>query len=152
MPPLKCFFEQLTKPALRKIADRLQFSLKVSPTPVRGFLRSVHRCIGRSVRHLARPGRAGLQRSGTYLRAGFPLFVAGLAIVRAHNRWEVSLPVVVTVVGWLALLSGLSRILFPTRLSPIAVGAVHSTGVLPAVVIVCLVVGAFLSFKGYSRE
>ncbi len=79
--------------------------------------------------------------------SGFPLFVAGLAIVRAHNRWEV-----VTVVGWLALLSGLSRILFPTRLSPIAVGAVHSTGVLPAVAIVCLVVGAFLSFKGYSRE
>jgi hypothetical protein len=84
--------------------------------------------------------------------SGFPLFVAGLAIVRAHNRWEASWPLIVTVVGWLALLSGLSRILFPTRLFTIAVGAVHSTGVLPAVAIVWLVVGAFLSFKGYSRE
>ena len=84
--------------------------------------------------------------------SGFPLFVAGLAIVRAHNRWEVSWTVLVTVVGWLALLSGLSRILFPTRLASIAVGAVHCTGVLPAVAIVLLVIGAFLSFKGYSRE
>ncbi len=84
--------------------------------------------------------------------SGFPLFVAGLAIVRVHNRWEGSWPVLVTVVGWLALLGGLSRILFPTRLAPIAVGAVQSTGVLPAVAIVFLVVGVFLSFKGYSRE
>ncbi len=84
--------------------------------------------------------------------SGFPLFVAGLAIVRAHNRWEGGWPILVTVVGWLALIGGLSRILFPTRLAPIAVGAIHSTGVLPAVAIVYLVVGAFLSFKGYSHE
>jgi len=84
--------------------------------------------------------------------SGFSLFVAGLAIVRAHNRWEGGWPVLVTVVGWLALLSGLSRILFPTRLVRIAVGAVQTTGVLPTVAIVCLVAGAFLCFKGYSRE
>ena len=84
--------------------------------------------------------------------SGFPLFVAGLAIVRTHNRWEAGWPVLVTVVGWLALLGGLSRILFPTRLASIAIGAVQSTGVLPAVAIVLLVVGAFLSFKGFSRE
>jgi hypothetical protein len=84
--------------------------------------------------------------------SGFPLFVAGLAIVREHNRWEASWPVVVTVVGWLALIGGLSRILFPTRLAPIAVGAVRTTGVLLVVAIVFLVIGAFLSFEGYSRE
>jgi len=84
--------------------------------------------------------------------SGFPLFVAGLAIVLAHNRWEGSWPVLVTVAGWLALLGGLSRILFPARLASIAIAAVQSTGVLPAVAIVFLVVGAFLSFKGFSRE
>ena len=84
--------------------------------------------------------------------SGFPLFVAGLAIVRTHNRSEGSWPVLVTVTGWLAFLGGLSRILFPTRLAAIAVGAVQSTGVLLAVAIVFLVVGAFLSFVGYSGE
>jgi len=84
--------------------------------------------------------------------SGFPVFVAGLAIVRAHNRWEGNWSVLVTVVGWLSLLGGLSRVLFPTRLAHIAMGAVQTTGVLPAVAVVFLVVGTFLSFKGYSRE
>ncbi len=84
--------------------------------------------------------------------SGFPLFVAGLAIVRAHNRWEGNWTVLVTIVGWLNLLGGLSRILFPTRLAHIAIGAVQTTGVLPAVAAVFLAVGSFLSFKGYSRE
>jgi hypothetical protein len=71
--------------------------------------------------------------------------------VRTHNRWD-GWPVLVTVVGWLTLLAGLSRILFPTRLALIAVRSVQTTGVLPAVAIVFLVIGGFLSFKGYSRE
>jgi hypothetical protein len=94
----------------------------------------------------------GFHDPALIFESGFLVFVAGLAIVRAHNRWEGGWPVLVTVVGWLGLLGGLSRILFPTRLAPIAVGAVRTTGVLPAVAIVFLVVGAFLSFKGYSRE
>ena len=94
----------------------------------------------------------GFRNPALIFVSGFLLFVAGLAIVRAHNRWEGGWPILVTVVGWLALIGGLSRILFPTRLAPIAVGAIHSTGVLPAVAIVFLVVGGFLSFKGYSRE
>ena len=84
--------------------------------------------------------------------SGFPLYVAGLAIVRAHNRWSGGWPVLVTVFGWLALLGGLSRILFPTRLADIAVPLVHSTGVLVTVAVVLLVAGVFLSFKSYSRE
>ena len=46
--------------------------------------------------------------------SGILLFVAGLAIVRVHNRWTNGWPVLVTVLGWLAVLSGLARMLFPT--------------------------------------
>jgi hypothetical protein len=44
------------------------------------------------------------------------LFVAGLAIVRVHNRWTNGWPVLVTVLGWQFVLSGLARMLFPTGL------------------------------------
>jgi hypothetical protein len=84
--------------------------------------------------------------------SGFPLFVAGLAIVRVHNRWEGNWSVLVTVTGWLTLLGGFLRMLLPTRLASIAIGAVHTPGVLPAVAMVLLLVGGFLSFKGYRRE
>ena len=52
--------------------------------------------------------------------SGYPLFVAGLAIVYFHNQWKGGWPVVVTALGWLAVIGGLLRILFPTRLAEIA--------------------------------
>jgi cytochrome bd-type quinol oxidase subunit 2 len=63
--------------------------------------------------------------------SGILLFVAGLAIVRVHNRWTNGWPVLVTVLGWLFVLGGLARMLFPTGLAAIA---------------------AFLSFKAYRRD
>ncbi len=83
---------------------------------------------------------------------GYPLFVAGLAIVRFHNQWTGGWPVVVTVLGWLTVVSGLSRILFPTRLAEIATRAVQTPGLMPIAAIIILSLGAFLSFKAYSRE
>jgi hypothetical protein len=60
--------------------------------------------------------------------SGILLFIAGLAIVRAHNIWAGGWPVLVTVLGWLALLSGLARMLFPTRLAAIAAEVGGSAG------------------------
>jgi hypothetical protein len=84
--------------------------------------------------------------------SGYPLFVAGLAIVYFHNRWPAAWPAVVTLFGWIAVISGLLRILFPMQLFKYGAGAVQTPGVLPAVAIVFLAVGAFLSYKAYGRE
>jgi len=84
--------------------------------------------------------------------SGYPLFVAGLAIVYLHNRWALGWPVLVTALGWLALLGGLSRILFPSQLAGVAVRAVHATGVMPVAAIFILLLGAFLSSRAYPRE
>src|ERR1700732_1738486 len=64
---------------------------------------------------------------GLIFLSGILLFVAGLAIVRVHNVWVGGWPVLVTVLGWLALLGGLIRILFPTGLARIASGLAQST-------------------------
>ncbi|MEH2512208.1 cytochrome bd-type quinol oxidase subunit 2 [Nitrobacteraceae bacterium AZCC 1564] len=80
------------------------------------------------------------------------LFVAGLAIVRAHNRWKYGWPLLVTVLGWLAVLGGLARMLFPTGLAAIAAGIDRVTGVIIATAIVILGLGALLSFKAYRRD
>jgi cytochrome bd-type quinol oxidase subunit 2 len=44
---------------------------------------------------------------------GLLLFVGGLSIVRAHNLWTRSWPVMVTLVGWFAMVLGLFRMLAP---------------------------------------
>ena len=86
------------------------------------------------------------------LVSGILLFVAGLAIVRAHNRWEADWPVLVTVLGWLAVLGGLVRMLFPIQLASVVVAVGRSTGVITAALIALLLVGVFLSYKAYGRE
>ncbi len=84
--------------------------------------------------------------------SGILLLVAGLAIVRVHNIWAGGWPVLVTVLGWLAVLGGLVRMLFPIQLAAIVAGVGQSTGLIAAVAVVLLVLGAFLSFKGYTRN
>jgi hypothetical protein len=84
--------------------------------------------------------------------SGVLMFVAGLSIVRVHNRWEADWTVLVTVLGWLALIGGLVRMLFPTQLAEIAPKVGQETGLIAAEAVVLLVVGAFLTYKGYSHR
>jgi hypothetical protein len=83
--------------------------------------------------------------------SGILLLIAGLAIVRAHNIWT-GWPILVTVLGWLVILSGLGRMFFPSRLAAIAASIGQSTGLIIGAAILLLLIGGFLSFKGYTRE
>src|SRR5258708_12678839 len=58
--------------------------------------------------------------------SGILLFVAGLAIVRVHNRWTNRWPVLVTVLASLAVFSGPPQILFPPRLAALPRGFPHT--------------------------
>jgi uncharacterized membrane protein YhaH (DUF805 family) len=79
---------------------------------------------------------------------GTLLFVAGLAIVRAHNRWRGGWPVLVTLMGWLVMLGGLTRMIAPVS----AQRAEQNTTAVFALLIVLLAIGIFLTFKAYRRE
>jgi hypothetical protein len=83
--------------------------------------------------------------------SGLLLFVAGLAIVRAHNIWRAGWEVLVTVCGWLALIGGLSRLLFPFQFAGFASGLSESTGAVIAILLVLLALGFVLSIKGWQR-
>jgi hypothetical protein len=85
--------------------------------------------------------------------AGYAAFVPGLAIVYFHNRWTGGWPVLITVFGWLSVIIGFARMVFPMQLAGImqtAGPALHA--VLPIVGAVFLRVGGVLSFKAYGRE
>ena len=83
----------------------------------------------------------------TYLN-GTLLFVAGLAIVQAHNRWRRSWPVVITLVGWLAIAFGMFRMFVPKAQQ----GGENIPTYL--VISVILAAGIFLTIKAYrpTRE
>jgi hypothetical protein len=77
---------------------------------------------------------------------GAILFVAGLAIVRAHNLWTWRWPVLVTLAGWVALLGGLWRMSAPH--APQTADNVLTYGVLAAIG----AIGAILSVMAYCPK
>jgi hypothetical protein len=79
---------------------------------------------------------------------GTLLFIAGLAIVRDHNRWKGGWPVLVTLVGWLLILGGLVRMFAPAFAQQ---EVQHAISVYMGLFI-GFAVGVFLTFKAYSRD
>jgi hypothetical protein len=83
--------------------------------------------------------------------SGLITMTAGLAVVLTHNVWRPDWPVIITILGWLALIGGAVRIIAPqgterfgrpllrSKTGPTVVGAVY------------LALGAILCFFGYVR-
>lgn len=86
----------------------------------------------------------GVSPTLVYLN-GVLLFVAGLAIVRTHNVWVRRWPVLVTLLGWVALAIGLVR-MFAPRAPQLA--ASWSTY---AVIFLLFLLGAVLTLQAFRR-
>jgi hypothetical protein len=79
---------------------------------------------------------------------GTLLFIAGLAILRAHNVWSRRWPVLITLVGWLGVVGGLGRMAAPVSAQRVGENA-------PAVyasLVVLFVIGVVLTIQGYFRS
>jgi arginine exporter protein ArgO len=81
--------------------------------------------------------------------SGTLLFVAGLSIVRVHNRWARGWPVLITLLGWFVILGGLIRMFAPVFAQQRT--EQNITAVYPFL-IVLLAIGSFLTFKAYGRD
>ena len=86
---------------------------------------------------------------------GTLLFVAGLSIVRIHNYWVAGWPVLVTLMGWFMILSGLIRMFAPIGGAELGLDSQRpeqSIIVIYAVLVVLLAIGVVLTFKAFTRE
>lgn len=82
--------------------------------------------------------------------SGVLMFVAGLAIVRVHNRWARNWTVLVTLVGWFAALLGLFRMFAAGAYQRGSASA--PTTVFMALESVLLLCGLVLTLKAYGGE
>ncbi|MEQ8904136.1 hypothetical protein [Ekhidna sp.] len=57
-----------------------------------------------------------LESPGYALLGGFMAIVGGMALVTYHNLWVNDWRVVITLIGWIALIKGVILIMFPTFL------------------------------------
>ena len=79
---------------------------------------------------------------------GIVTLTAGLAIVTSHNVWK-GWPAVITVFGWLAVVGGLVRVLFPRQLAEFAPTIVAQGWPVMVMAGLVLVIGLVLSLKAF---
>lgn len=76
---------------------------------------------------------------------GVLLFIAGLAIVKSHNIWTFNWQIILTIVGYLGIVVGLFRMLFPQ----VQKGKFENNNSILLIEIFLILVGLFLTFKAY---
>lgn len=86
---------------------------------------------------------------GLIFISGGLLMIAGLAVLRVHNRWGSDWQVIVTVLGWLAVVGGVIRILFFRQLAELAPMVVQWSAAAPIAGVLLLALGVFLTSKAY---
>jgi hypothetical protein len=80
---------------------------------------------------------------------GIFAFLAGLAIVNTHNLWVSDWRVIITILGWLAIVRGALSLLFPNKMYGIGEAILASRSASMIGVVIILVLGGILSWMGY---
>lgn len=83
--------------------------------------------------------------------AGILAFIPGLAMVLAHNVWAADWRILITILGWLSLIGGAFRILFPQEVTRIGTRVTGHPNTMLIGGVVMLILGAILSFYGFAR-
>jgi hypothetical protein len=92
------------------------------------------------------------QDYGLIFLSGVLSLIGGIAIVRVHNVWSGGWRVIITLIGWLAVIGGLVRMWFPQKLAPIAASFANNGTALVTAGAIVFALGAFLSFKAYGPD
>lgn len=82
--------------------------------------------------------------------SGILTLLAGLAIVRAHNVWAAEWTLIVTVLGWMCVIGGAVRIIWPERVTALRDAVTGNANAITAWALFALLLGAFLTAKGYA--
>jgi len=83
------------------------------------------------------------------LYGGLFALVIGIVIILKHNVWASDWTVIVTVVGWIALIKGIWIILFPQRVSKFMQVYQENENLLKFQGIFVLIFGAVLTYFGF---
>jgi uncharacterized protein YjeT (DUF2065 family) len=81
--------------------------------------------------------------------AGILAFLPGLAIVLTHNVWVFDWRLIITIFGWLGLVGGTFRLLFPAQVKAIGSALLDHTAWLRGAGVAVIVLGAVLSYFGF---
>lgn len=81
--------------------------------------------------------------------SGLLTLLGGLALVNTHNVWEAGWPVIITIFGWLAVIGGAARMLFPQTVMGVGEKMLSNKTYLTAGGAIEGLLGLWLCYVGY---
>ena len=101
-------------------------------------------------KHYAKMAETFIKNAELYYFSGVIAFVTGMVIIIFHNSWVADWRVVITVIGWVSLVKGIVRILFPNAGANYATKFTGSRITLYVLAFLLLILGGGLSYKGFQ--
>ena len=83
--------------------------------------------------------------------SGIAALLGGLVILNAYRAWTADWRVIVTILGWIFVIAGIIRIVLPQIVTQLATTLYSGPTSLSVTGVIVLVIGGFLSFKGYRQ-
>ena len=80
---------------------------------------------------------------------GFLTLLGGLALVITHNVWGPGWPLIITIFGWLAVIGGIARMLFPETVMGVGQKMLDNKTYLTIVGVGEGLLGLWLCYAGY---
>ena len=82
------------------------------------------------------------------LLSGFIALIIGILLVVGHNLWVEDWRVIITIIGWLALIKGMTIILFPQFLVNLSIKWMQNDAAYTITFLFVLLMGALLLYFG----
>ncbi len=90
-----------------------------------------------------------MAQPGLLLIVGFITLLIGLLMVASHNVWVMGWPVIITIIGWVAVISGIIRLFCPETVHHMWNRMLTKPETFTASGIVMLLLGFYLLFNVY---
>lgn len=90
-----------------------------------------------------------MAQPGLLLVMAFITLIIGLLLVVSHNIWVMGWPVIVTIIGWLAVISGIIRLFCPEFIHRTWNKMVDKPHAFTVAGVIILIIGLFLLFEVY---
>lgn len=81
--------------------------------------------------------------------AGAMSLVLGLLSVLSHNVWSDDWRLLITLLGWMALIKGITRLMWPDSVAKMALTMGQKKALVATSLIVCFVIGLYLMYQGF---
>jgi hypothetical protein len=96
-----------------------------------------------------RLGREFIDNEALIFLSGVITLPVGLAIVIVHNVWVAGWPVIITIIGWLAVFAGVARMLAFDGIKSIGHAMIDRRSLFAVPGAIMAALGAYLAYLGY---